>query len=53
MSKVQCCPNQVLVHEELQKFILLLMGTMRRAVKHIRNQGSVLKLLKKVYGWLE
>lgn len=47
-SKSQPCPNQIILNEELQKFVLLLMGLMRRTVKHINNQASVLKLLHKV-----
>eukprot|EP00095_Tigriopus_kingsejongensis_P000716 maker-scaffold558_size137302-snap-gene-0.20 protein:Tk00716 transcript:maker-scaffold558_size137302-snap-gene-0.20-mRNA-1 annotation:"PREDICTED: cytoglobin-1-like" len=47
-AKSQPCPNQIILNEELQKFVLLLMGLMRRTVKHINNQQSVLKLLNKV-----
>ena len=39
-KKTQCCPTQVMLNEELQKFVLLLMGIIRRSVKHIGNQVS-------------
>lgn len=36
-----------MLNEELQKFVLLLMGIIRRSVKHIGNPSAVVKLLRK------
>ena len=36
------------MNEELQKFVLLLMGLIRRAVKHIDNPSHSAKVIRKV-----
>ncbi len=46
--KIKCCPTQVMLNEELQKFVLLLMGIIKRTVKHLDNQVNVVKMLRKV-----
>ncbi len=36
-----------MLNEELQKFVLLLMGVIRRAVRHIDNPVAVCRMLRK------
>jgi len=36
-----------MLNEELQKFVLLLMGVIKRTVRHIENQATVVKVLRK------
>ena len=38
----------MILNEELQKFVLLLMGLIRRAVKHIDNPSHSAKVIRKV-----
>lgn len=37
----------MMLNEELQKFVLLLMGIVKRTVRHLDNQANVVKMLRK------
>ncbi len=39
---------QVMLNEELQKFVLLLMGIIKRTVRHLDHQPNVVRMLRKV-----